>query len=162
MFGQFTDFTYLCTMKLKDNQYEVYVDGKLLRLVTGHKTFENFLERYKNRMYKKGYTIVEEYSCHFTIFVNYKEQKCQFLSYRNWIGLRDKNGDKIYYGDSLENEDGESCGFYNYLNPNNYVLAIHHRHSYRYEPDIEFDNLDICKEMGISIKRSAFGNFRHF
>lgn len=159
MFGQFTDFTYLCTMKLKDNEYEVYVDGKLLRVVKGHKRFENYLEHYKEMMYNKGYTIVEEYVGHFIVFVNRSKMKCQFLAYRNWIGLRDKNGDKIYYGDYLENEDGESCGFYNYLNPNNYVLAIHHRHSYRYEPDIEFDNLDICKEMGISIKGRVFKQF---
>ena len=147
-------------MKLKDNEYEVYVDGELLRLVTGHKTFENFLERYINRMRKKGYTIVEEYSCHYIIFVNYKEQKCQFLAWRNWLGICDMNGDKIYYGDYLENEDGESCGFYNYLNPNNYVISVAKK--YTYQPDIEFDDLDICKEMGISIKRSAFGNFQHF
>lgn len=160
MFGQFGDFTYLCTMKLKDNEYEVYVDGKLLRLVTGHKTFENFLERYKNRMYKKGYTIVEEYSCHYIIFVNYKEQKCQFLAWRNWIGICDMNGDKIYYGDYLENENGESVGFYNYLNEDNYVISVAKK--YTYQPDIEFDDIDICKKMGIFIKRRVFENFRHF
>lgn len=147
-------------MKLKDNKYEVYVDGELLRLVTGHKTFENYLERYKNRMYKNGYTIIEEYGYGYIIFVNYKEQKSQFFAWRNWLGIYDMNGDKIYYGDYLENENGESVGFYNYLNEDNYVISVAKK--YTYQPDIEFDDIDICKKMGISIKRRVFDNFKHF
>ena len=157
MFGQFGDFTYLCTMKLKDNEYEVYVDGKLLRVVKGHKRFENYLEHYKEMMYNKGYTIVEEYVGHFIIFVNRSKMKCQFLAYRNWLGISDKKGNKIYYGDYLEDECGNSVMFCNCYNPNNYVISVANK--YEHVPDIEFDNLDICKEMGISVKGRVFKQF---
>ena len=138
MFGQFTDFTYLCTMKLKDNEYEVYVDGELLRVVKGHKRFENYLEHYKEMMYKKGYTILEEYVGHFIVFVNRSKMKCQFLAYRNWLGISD-------------------IMFCNCYNPNNYVISVANK--YEHVPDIEFDNLDICKEMGISVKGRVFKQF---
>lgn len=149
-------------MKLKDTIYETFVNGEPSRLVTGHKTFDKFLERYINRMSKKGYTVTEKdiKGSGFIIFTNYKTQKCQFFAWRNWLGICDKDGNRIYDGDYLENEEGESVMFCNYKDRDNYVISVAKK--YDYQPDIEFDDIDICKKMGISVKFKVFDGFCHF
>lgn len=145
-------------MKLKDNVYETYVNGEPGRLVTGHKTFEKWLERYKERMSKKGYTIIKESHVGYIIFVNYEKQKSLFLSWRNWLGIYDCNGEKIYDGDFLETENGESASFIpKGYSGNDYELHIHHK--YEYHPGFDFDSLDICKEYGIHVRFSTFQQF---
>ena len=148
-------FKGFCAMVLKDNEYEVYINGKLFKIIKGHKRFNNFYEKYTDDLHKKGYKMIQSWTNQYEIYVNHNKQECIYLAWRKWLGLLDMNGRKIYYGDYLVTEGGSSCGFYDYKNDrHDYELSIHDHRNYR--GDIQFDSLDVCKQYGIRVKRGVF------
>lgn len=76
-------------MKLKDDQYEIFVNGKKIKTVKGKEAFYQYLDDYKDEMTNAGYEILKEVSgiVGYTIYVNYKTQQTQFFTYRQYLGI---------------------------------------------------------------------------
>lgn len=143
-------------MKLKDNQYEIFVNGKKIKTVKGKEAFYQYLEDYYEQMDNAGYEILKEVSGSYAIFVNYKTQQCQFFTYRQYLGIKDCNGQKIYDGDILITNDGKSVSLLPVWEPSedketgDYMI----RFSDSYSSFNFFHSL--IKEYGIKVETQVF------
>ena len=56
-------------MKLKNDQYEIFINGKKIKTINGHDSFYQYLEDYSDEMSKAGYKIIKEVSGFMALFV---------------------------------------------------------------------------------------------
>ncbi len=139
-------------MKLKNDQYEIFVNGKKIKTIKGHDSFYQYLEDYNDELTKAGYEIIKEVSGYiaYTIYVNYKTQQTQFFTYRQYLGIKDCNGQKIYDGDILITNNGMEVSLFEDYDSGDYMLRFNDSHeSYHFYRDF-------IKEYGIIVKTSVF------
>lgn len=143
-------------MKLK-NEFEIYSNRKLIKVCKGWKSFEKYIDNYLAKLRKNGYSILRESMGNYYVLVNYKKQDCIFLAHRQWIGLYDCKGNKIYHDDVLRNKEGYSVDIipaYSMCKHNQYRI------NERWVSDcVIFNDTDFIKEEGIKVTKSVFETF---
>ncbi len=146
-------------MKLNDNQYEIFENGKKVKTIKGHNAFYEFVDEYNEQKYKDGYETVKEYG-NYSVFVNAKKQHCVFFAYRQYLGIKDCKGNKIYEGDSLILPSGQSVSLikqWSWNSDSGYVLRFFENDDKW--SDIPFDDKNICKIYNISVSTKVFDKF---
>ena len=144
-------------MKLNDNQYEIFENGKKVKTIKGHNAFYKFVDEYNEQKYKDGYETVREYG-NYSVFVNVKKQLCVFFAYRQYLGIKDCKGNKIYKGDSLILPSGQSVSLVErWDSDSDYVLRFF-ENADKWS-DMPFDDKNICKIYNISVSTKVFDKF---
>ena len=144
-------------MKIKTKEYEIFVDGKLVRVIKGKGRFERHLSAFNKKMRKKGYREILTTEHSDKIYVNAEKQKSLYFSTRMWFGFRDCEGNKIYDGDELTNKNGDwveieepywdfGSGKYIYINHSKVTLGTYVKK--------DITNMDFIKEEGVKIVRN--------
>ena len=129
--------------------YEIYENGQLIKTIKNLDKIDSFIQKYKE---KHGYKCIYEglggdngrY-----IFVNIKKQKTSFIAYKEFLGVYDKKGKKLYNGDIIRDEYGNEAEISEHYNWSGdlkakptYYYRVQKPHSWGYS---EYDITDFSK-----------------
>lgn len=145
----------MANLKVKTKEFEFFVNGEFVAVAKGWDEFENKKVEIIGNLCKQDYYFLKS-STGYAIYANYKTCKSAFIAWREWFGFRDKNGNRIYRGDSLINKHGESVSINEHWDrEGEYYYRIEHKNSWCHT-DIEIENKKFIKEEGIEIKQKNF------
>lgn len=96
-------------MKEKSPKFEIIVDGKVVKTIKGWTRLENEENKFDEKLYDLDYSEEQSSSSGshgFKLYFNEKTLKSIVWAWRELTEFVDKNGEVIYYGDNIIDEDG--------------------------------------------------------
>lgn len=132
-------------MKEKSPKFEIIIDGKVVKTIKGWARLENEENKFDEKLYDLDYS--EEQSSSngshgFKLYFNEKTLKSIVWAWRELTDFVDKNGETIYYGDNIIDEDGSEYNLNQYaFEENRYYIS-----SINSKPFIPVHKTDITAE----------------
>ena len=96
-------------MKEKSPKFEIIIDGKVVKTIKGWARLENEENKFGEKLYDLDYSEEQSSSSGshgFKLYFNEKTLKSTVFAWRELTEFVDKNGEVIYYGDNIIDEDG--------------------------------------------------------
>ena len=111
-------------MVIKKHIIEIFENNKHIGNLTDLNDWEDYFYNYVD---KHNYKIIYEGKGGSTgvyLLVNWIERKSVILSYKSYIGYKDKHGKKLYYEDIIKDEFGHTSGIHQHYDSDKYYFRI--------------------------------------
>jgi hypothetical protein len=111
-------------MKIKKHIIEVFENTKCIATLDHLDKWEDFLYDYIDKYNYKNVYESGGGDSGIYLLVNWVERKSVILSYKSYIGYKDKNGKKLYYNDIIADEFGNTSEIWQHYDNDHYYFRI--------------------------------------
>lgn len=114
-------------MKIKEHIVEIFENRKCIAKINDLDKVSDFLYDYiKKHNYKIQYE-ASSGSHGIYLLANWVERKTVIISYKSYIGYKDKSGKKLYYNDIIADENGNTSGIWQHYYNDHYYFRVQGR-----------------------------------
>ena len=131
-------------MKEKSPKFEIIIDGKVVKTIKGWERLQSEEDKFDDKMYDLHFD--REHSSSngsngFVLYFNEETLQSTVWAFRKLTEFIDRNGEVIYYGDNIIDEDGSEYNLNQYSLENRYYIS-----SINSKPLIPVHKTDITAE----------------
>ena len=145
-------------MVLDVKEFEFFENGKFNRTVNGYRELKKYLDNLDNWMLRHNMIKLKSSSgsASYRIYVNYIEQKCSFIAWREWRGFYDCTGNKIYFGDWLVDSENRRVDILESSDSDKMFVYRVFGDRFGEYTDYPIENMDFVKEQGVRVHKPVF------